>query len=97
MPWNTHLKLYVRKCSLVIDDVIAPSLLVLINFHCEKIVKPNEETVIITAQNRSEVHGHFDHYFIRMTVQTKMTCTSCITTQSHMHAGVKQTIHTQTL
>jgi hypothetical protein len=56
MPWNTHLKLYVRKCSLVIDDVIAPSLLVLINFHCEKIVKPNEETVIITPQNRSEVH-----------------------------------------
>lgn len=56
MPWNTHLKLYVRKCSLVIDDVIAPSLLVLINFHYEKIVKPNKETVIITAQNRSEVH-----------------------------------------
>lgn len=41
---------------MVIDDVIAPSLLVLINFHYEKIVKPNEETVIITAQNRSEVH-----------------------------------------
>ncbi|KAJ6873644.1 hypothetical protein NC651_032488 [Populus alba x Populus x berolinensis] len=49
MPWNTRLKLYVRKGSLVIDDVFAPSLL-------ENIVKPNEETVIITAQNRSEVH-----------------------------------------